>query len=276
MKKIFLLFVAFFAFCSFFQEAFAVEKKLIQFNNPELLGLISIGEEGAAWITASGTEWLVTPGFRLDTNLRVTAVKPEGVIIYSDPPGSYISLDADPSKEYGDKHHTSFIWCQPIEGWKVVRMLAMVYRKDFIAGTQFEELFSPKGHFFNMEELNKICFSNKARIQEKNNIFFALPQSEKKESFSKKEFGSILRDPILEKYPKVRNKFSLIANGKELNKILKEISRRTGIPINFESTKSIKIYCSLKDRSFIEIIDFLTTFFNFDTQFLNSGLRIFQ
>jgi len=260
MKKFLTFFLVSVGVCFFFSSA----STAAPISNPEtieVLGIVSFGENGAAWLRVGIKDVLVTPGYLLDRELRVVAIRHEGVVLYQANQKKYIVLEMAVPDSY-DKHHQSVVWCMPMPLWKVIRMVALAYGKDYICHSETRAEAVPRNHVANMFEMLSRCVTPHHRFRGREGIIYVCPVHVRNADWTHfLEQVRVFNSRRLVKYfPPLENRGTVISDGKELFDILKDIESKTRVSIRWDKPFSFPIYCSLKDRPWHQILENILLF----------------
>ena len=249
-------------------------------GNPDeikVLGMVSFDEEGAAWLRIGrGRDVLVTPGYQLTKDLRVTAIRPEGVILYRAVARQYHCLAPADTFRIAEKNRNALLWTEPMPLWKVVRMIALAYRKDYIAHHACQVEVMPKRHAFDMNEMLNIIVNPHHRWHGREGVIYISPVLIGGTAWSRfNEQVRTFRSHRLTKwYPVLGEKGSILSDGKDLNRVLKDIEYKTGIPIRWAAPVKAPLFCSFKDRPWHEIIANIVLFNGLGLALKSNGIDI--
>ncbi len=250
--------------CLFFLVSVSFSLQALVVSNPneiEVRGLVSFGEDGAAWLRWGSRDILVTPGYMIGKDLRVTAVRHDSVILYRPPLRTYFALSPR-TYDLPPKDRTTVIWCAPTPIWAVFRMIALAYRKDYICHYGSTAEVAPKRHIFDMNDMLEKASRPHNRFHGREGVIYGAPVHVDGEGWKKylarvKRFGTRL---LIEWFPVLREKTTLISDGQDLGNVLQNISWKTHIPIRWTAPVKIPLYCSFKERSWSFILQHIVLF----------------
>lgn len=249
-------------------------------GNPDeiqVLGMVSFDEDGAAWLRIGRSrDVLVTPGYQLTKDLRVTAIRPEGVILYRVMGRKYHCLAPADGFRISAKNRNAMIWTQPLPIWKVFRMIAFAYRKDYVAHYSVQLDVAPKRHAFDMNEMLNICVNPNHRWHGREGVIYVSPVHIGGASWNWfNEQVRIFRSKRLTRwFPVLEQKGTLLSDGKPLYRVLKDIEFKTKVPIRWATPLKVPLYCSFKDRPWHEIIANIVLFNGLGLTPTSSGLDV--
>ncbi len=240
----------------------------------EVQGLVSFGEDGAAWLRWQGHEMLVTSGYMIGTDLRVVAIRHDSVVLYRPESRQYHVLKPKSDLAWKDRNHV--IWTQPLPIWKITRMVGLAYRKDYIAHANTRTQNMVKRHVRNMPSMMELVVSPHHRFYGKDGIIYVSPVHidgtgwkrlmDRIQKYRSKTLG--------EWFPVLNKKSTIISDGKPLDQTLQKIAFETGINIRWERPELIPLYCSLRDRPWHEILENIVVFNGLELWPTNEGLVI--
>ncbi|MBF0500347.1 MAG: hypothetical protein HQM09_09445 [Candidatus Riflebacteria bacterium] len=250
----------FFIICSGAVSVFA-----LPVANPDdikLLGMVSIGEEGAAWLRIGKTDVLVTPGYMLTRDLRITAVRQEGVVLYRNQARTYHVLPPVDELGAGERMRDAMIWCSPMPLWKTIRMIALAYRKDYICHGSATVEVAPRRHVQNMIEMLDFTVTPNHRWHGREGIIYTSPVhvGEADWEWFNRQVRNFKSARLVPWFNELAKKGSLISDGKPLDRVLQEIGFKIKVPIKWAGAMKFPVYCSLKNRPWHEIIENILLF----------------
>ncbi|MDN5278023.1 MAG: hypothetical protein PWR01_1988 [Clostridiales bacterium] len=245
--------------------------------NPEQIkvdGLVSFGEDGAAWLSWNGHEMLVTSGYMIGTDLRVVAVRHDSVVVYQPESRQYQVLIPDSALAWKDRNDV--IWTQGMPIWKITRMVALAYRKDYICHSTTTTQNIVRRHVRNMPSMMELVVSPNHRYYGKDGIIYVSPVHiqgtgwkhlmDRIQKYRSRTLG--------EWFPVLDEKSTIISDGRPLDQILQKIAFRTGVAIHWDRPTMVPLYCSLRDRPWHEILENIVVFNGFELIPTQKGLVI--
>ena len=250
-------------------------------QNPEQIqvqGLVSFGEDGAAWLNYMGHEMLVTSGYMIGSNLRVVAIRHDSVVLYRPKTRQYHVLL--PKSELAHKDRNHVIWTQPMPVWKSTRMVGLAYRKDYIAHYQTQANNLIRRHVRNLPSMMELIVSPHHRFYARKGIVYVAPVHIK-DCVSAHGWKYLMdriqkyRNKTLgEWFPNLNKKGTIISDGKPLDHVLQTIAYKSGVRIIWQRPVPVPVYCSLRDKSWHEILKTIIVFNGFDVQPTTEGLVV--
>jgi hypothetical protein len=224
-------------------------------------GLVSLGEDGAAWLSWGGRELLVTPGYMIGRDLRVTAIRQDSVVLYRPLAREYFALPVE-TEGKADRDRTATIWSTPLPLWKIVRMIALAYRKDYICHWQTRFESAPRGHCHNVHDMLRQVVTPNHRFYGREGVYFVAPvhTDGKDWKILQRRVRAFPNRRLAQKFPSLQRQVSFVADGKPLQKVLDEITWKTGVPIKTPMPLDQPIFCSFRDRSWSEILEHVVIF----------------
>lgn len=228
---------------------------LASIDQIEVKGLISLGNTGAAWLRAAGKEILVSPGYILTRDLRVTAIKHEGVVLYQETGKQYhVITPTVPDKRH--HHHSDVLWCMPLSLWKTIRMIGLGYSKDYLCHAETRMEVAPQLHARNVDEMLEKCVTPHHRYWIQDKIIYVSPVHVLN-SYWRNYLYQIRRfksHRLVRWYPALGQKGTIISDGRDISDLLSEIEVKTGVRFRWDKPVPVPIYCSIKDRPWHEIL----------------------
>jgi len=226
-------------------------------NRIQVPALVAIGDDGAAWLRIDGKDLLVSPGYMLTRDLRVTAVRPEGVTLYRPVARQYFSLPPLDGAEVGLRDpREALLRVSPLPLWKAIRMIALAYRKDYIChGATFTEI-AVRRHAKHLDELLSICVNPHHRAHGREGTIYVGPSLIEGVSWSRyHDQVRTYRSKILTQwFPGLGKTATYISDGKRLDQVLAELSHKAGTPLITRGPIPIPVFCSFKGRPWHEIL----------------------
>lgn len=225
------------------------------------LASLAGSDDGAAWISWKGWEQLVTSGYMIGNDLRVVSIAHDAVILYRPRSRQYFSL-APSTPGTPAKDRSDVLWCSALPIWKIVRMIALAYRKDYVCHHSVTAEQAVQGYYRDALNMIRAVVDPHHRFRGRNGVFFIAPVHIAEtgwttflhglRSFNDKRIGKIL--------PQLSKKDTLVSDGKTIDWILKKISWKTGVSIEMIEPMNFKVYCSLRDRPWHEILENIVVF----------------
>lgn len=245
--------------------------------NPEEIavdGLVSFGEDGSAWLSWQGHEMLVTSGYMIGTDLRVVAIRHDSVVLYRPQAKAYHVLT--PKSELIWKDRTHVIWTQPMPIWKMTRMVALAYRKDFICHASTVTSNVARKLVRNLPSMMELVVSPHHRFYGKEGIIYVSPVHVQGDGWKMlmERIQQYRSRTLGEWFPVLNEKSTIISNGRPLDQVLQKIAFDTGIPIRWDRPEMLPLFCSLRDRPWHEIIENIVIFNGFELIPTQEGLVI--
>lgn len=233
-----------------------------------VLTLCSRGEDGAAWLQLNPQQnLLVTPGYLLRRDLRVTAVRRDSVVLYDLARRVYHTLvfpeTVEPLPVIGkQRHHEATIRGVMLPLWMVLRVVAAAFRADYICHSLTASYVQAIYHARDLEYLLRRVMPPLHSMRVERNIVFCSPNLVAGVPWTVplgklREYKS---DRLAEWYPPLGKTGSLVSDGKDLFAMLKEIEKKTKVPIIWPQPVNIPLYCSLRERPWHEILETVVIF----------------
>lgn len=245
--------------------------------NPEEIrvdGLVSFGEDGAAWLSWKGHNMLVTSGYMIGTDLRVVAIRHDSVVLYKPESKQYHVLLPKTELAWKDRNHV--IWTQPMAIWKISRMTALAYRKDYICHPSAGTRNQVRRHVRNMPSMMELVVSPNHRFYGKDGIIYVSPVHIQGDGWKHlmSKIQKYRSRTLGEWFPALNKKSTIVSDGKPLDHALQKIAYATGITIKWDRPEMIPLFCSLRDRPWHEILENIVVFSGFELIPTNEGLVI--
>jgi hypothetical protein len=249
----------------------------LRIPNPDEIkveGLVSFGEDGAAWLKWKGYEMLVTSGYMIGTDLRVVAIRHDAVVIYRPQSRQYNVLV--PKTELAWKDRNQVIWTQPLPIWKITRMVGLAYRKDYICHANTRSQNQIRRHVRNMPSMMELVVSPHHRYYGRDGVIYVSPVHVDGDGWKylMKRIQNYRGKTLGEWFPVLNKKSTIISDGKPLDQILQKIAYDTGITIKWDRPELLPLYCSLRDRPWYEILENIVIFNGFNLMPTREGLVI--
>lgn len=241
----------------------------------EVLGLVSRGEDGAAWLKSGGREMLVTPGYMIGRDLRVTAVRNDSVILYRPDARQYFSVSPNlPNMPRKDR--MDVIWSKALPIWKAVRMIALAYGKEYLCHSSTVAETAPQTRAYTMNSMLEAVVTPHHRFRGEDGVIFVAPVKIVGTSWQRFLKTSQRYDSrVLAKwFPALAEKGTLISDGRDISRAIEYISRTTKVAMTWQGQRKAPLYCSLKDRPWYEILEYILVFNGFGITPSQQGLGI--
>lgn len=276
MRKPFLAVVVF-MFVGLFCLPQALDALAIE--NPdeiELEALLSFGEDGAAWLRWHGHEVLVTSGFMIGTDLRVVAVRHDSVTIFR-PQARQYHVIVPASEKTARKDRNPVIWTtHPVPVWKLARMVALAYRKDYIAHYSTTGVSQARAYGRTLEAIMDKVVDPHHRFYPRKGLIYVAPVHVHGHSWRHltRRIQDYRSKTLAEWFPVLNEKSSIISNGRPLDQILQRIAHNTGVYIRWQRPVILPLYCSLRDRPWHEILEAIVVFNGLELLVDHNGLEV--
>jgi hypothetical protein len=246
-------------------------------KNPDEIkveGLVSFGEDGAAWLSWNGHELLVSSGFMIGSDLRVVAVRHDSVVLYRQQSKQYHVLI--PNTPLIEKDRSDVICTVPMPIWKLTRMAALAYRKDYICHYSTQAQNQVRRHVINMESMKELIVSPHHRFYPRRGLIFVAPVHIQGTGWKHlmERIQNYRSNGLAEWFPVLAEKGTIISDGKPLDQTLQKIAFATGVRINWLKPVILPLYCSLRDRPWHEILEAIAVFNGLDIYPTREGLEI--
>lgn len=241
-----------------------------------LQALVSNGSGGgAAWLEWNGYEFLVNEKFMIGTDLRVTEVNYNSVVLYRasvDKEFVIRSLAENPRRARGP-----VLWTfEPMPMWKITRMVALAYRQDYISHHTVGAIRHARAYEHNMRSLLRNVVDPYHRYGHEDEVIFVAPSHIYGIGWNhllrriKRYNSSVLG----EWFPILNEKSSLISDGRPLDELLYRIAHQTGVSIKWKHPVMIPVFCSLRDRSWHDILKLIVIFNGLEILPTHEGLEV--
>ncbi len=226
----------------------------------EVEGLVSFGEDGAAWLNYKGHEILVTSGYMIGTDLRVVAVRHDSVVLYRPNSKQYHVLL--PKSDLAFKDRTDVIWTQAMPIWKITRMAGLAYRKDYICNFQTGAQNVVRSHVRGLPGMMEKVVSPHHRYYGRDGIIFVAPVHVQATGWKvlMDRIQNYRSKTLSEWFGKLNENGTIISDGKPLDQVLQKIAYKTGVRLIWEKPVKMPLYCSLRDRPWHEILATIVVF----------------
>lgn len=246
-------------------------------NNPDEMkvdGLVSFGEDGAAWLSWNGHEMLVTPGFMIGRDLRVVAIRHDSVVLYRPEKKQYHVLTPDTHLAHKDR--TTVIWTLSMPIWKMTRMVGLAYRKDYICHYSTQASNQARRHVSTLESVMDLVVSPHHRFYPRRGLIFVAPVHIQGTGWKHlmERIQQYRSKTLADWFPALEKKGTIISDGKPLDQTLQKIAYATGVKITWHQPVILPLYCSLKDRPWHEILEAVVIFNGLDILPTQEGLEI--
>ena len=240
----------------------------------EVEGLVSFGEDGAAWLKWQGHEVLVTSGYMIGTDLRVVAIRHDSVVLYRPNSKQYHVLL--PVSNLAHKDRNDVIWTLPLPVWKITRMVGLAYRKDYICHYAANAENQARRHVRGMEAMMDLVVSPHHRFYPRRGLIFVAPVHvqgtgwkhlmDRIQHYRSRTLG--------EWFPVLNTAGTIISDGKPLDQALQRIAFATNVRISWQNPVILPLYCSLRDRPWHEILEAIVVFNGLEIYQTTEGLEI--
>lgn len=246
-------------------------------TNPDEIqveGLVSFGEDGSAWIRWNGHEILVSAGYMIGKDLRVVAVRHDSVVLYRPETKQYHVLT--PGIELAHKDRSAVIWTSPLPIWKISRMVALAYRKDFICHYSTQAQNQVRRHVVNMEDMMDLVVSPHHRFYPRHGMLYIAPVHIEGSGWKYllERIQKYRSKGLAEWFPALNEAGTIISNGKPLDQTLQRIAYATNVRIIWQKPVIMPLYCSLRDRPWHEILEAVVIFNGLEIHPSRDGLEI--
>ncbi len=269
MKKVIIALLMVFLLPGLAQAIFIPEPDEIKVD-----GLVSFGEDGAAWLNWQGHEILVTSGYMIGRNLRVVAVRHDSVVLYRPETKQYNVLLPDTRLAHKDR--VAVIWTLPMPIWKITRMVGLAYRKDYICHYSTDAGNQVRQHVNTIEMMMERVVSPNHRFYPRKGLLYVAPVHVHGTGW-KHLMHNIQRyrsKTLAEWFPVLEKKGTIISDGKPLDQTLQKIAYSTGVKIAWHHPVILPLYCSLRDRPWHEILEAIVIFNGLEIYPTSEGLEI--
>lgn len=246
-------------------------------QNPDEIkvdGLVSFGEDGAAWLSWQNNEMLVTAGFMIGTDLRVVAVRHDSVVLYRPAARQYHVLT--PATNLPEKDRTATIWTLPMHIWKLTRMVALAHRKDYVCHHSTGAQNAVKLRARTLEDMMEKVVSPHHRFYPRRGLIFVAPVHVQGTGW-KHLLSRIQKNrsqTLAEWFPTLAKTGSIISDGKPVDQTLQKIAFATGVKITWQKPVIMPLFCSLRDRPWHEILEAIVIFNGLEMFPSREGLEI--
>ena len=237
-------------------------------------GLVSFGEDGAAWLHWNGHNILVTSGYMIGTDLRVVAIRHDSVVLYRPESKSYHVLL--PKSQLIWKDRTQVIWTQNMPIWKITRMVGLAYRKDYICHSTTITSNTVRTLVRNMPSMMESVVSPNHRFYGREGVIYVSPVHVDGTGWKlmMDRIQKYRSRTLAEWFPALSKKSTIISDGKPLDQVLQNIAFETGVNIQWDRPELLPLFCSLRDRPWHEILENIVVFNGFQLIPTNTGLVI--
>lgn len=241
----------------------------------EVVGLVSRGEDGAAWLKWGGQKMLVTPGYMIGRDLRVTAIRNDSVVLYRPAARQYFSISPRLPLIPG-KDRMDVIWSGPLPLWKTIRMVALAYGKDYVCHWQTTMEAMPQARAYDMNAMLERVVSPHHRYHGVDGVIFVAPVRVHGTSWQwfLKQLRGYDSAVFARWFPALAGKGTIISDGRDVARALETISRATKVPIVWQGGIKAPLYCSLKNRPWYEILEYILVYNGFGIVPSQQGLTI--
>ncbi|HNX77975.1 MAG TPA: hypothetical protein PKM56_20030 [Candidatus Rifleibacterium sp.] len=249
----------------------------LMIKNPDEIkvdGLVSLGEDGAAWLNWQGHTMLVTAGFMVGTDLRVVAVRHDSVVLYRQAAKQYHVLVPEVSLPLKDRTHV--IWTLPMPVWKLTRMVALAYRKDFVCHYTTGAQNAVRQHTRTLENVMEQVVTPNHRFYPRQGLIFVAPVHVQGGGWKQlvEKIHKCRSQTLADWFPAYGAKGTVISDGRPLDQVLQKIAFDTGVAIIWQKPVLMPLYCSLRDRPWHEILEAIVIFNGLEIVPTREGLVI--
>lgn len=256
---------------------FPVQSDALMIKNPDEIkvqGLVSFGEDGAAWLNWQGHEMLVTAGFMIGTDLRVVAVRHDSVVLYRPAAKQYHALV--PETSLPNKDRTDVIWTLPMPISKMTRMVAMAHRKDYVCHSSTGSQNAVRQHVRTLEAMMEHVVTPHHRFYPRHGLIFVAPVHVQGTGWKilMERIHKYRSKTLAEWFPALNGTGSVISEGKPIDQILQKLAFDTGVRIIWQKPVLMPLYCSLRDRPWHEILEAIVIFNGLEIVPTKEGLEI--
>lgn len=254
-----------------------VAAQALMITNPDEIaveGLVSFGEDGAAWLKWNGHEILVTSGFMIGTDLRVVAIRHDSVILYRPESKQYHVLQ--PSSDMPYKDRTDVIWTTSLPIWKITRMVGLAYRKDYVCHYSTAATNQVRRHVRGHEAMMDLVVSPHHRFYPRHGVFFVAPVHIQGTGWKHlmDRVQHYRSRTLAEFFPSLDRKGTIISDGKPLDQALQRIAFASNVRITWQNPVVLPLYCSLRDRPWHEILEAIVVFNGLEMYATSGGIEI--
>ncbi|MDD3146617.1 MAG: hypothetical protein PHD82_04900 [Candidatus Riflebacteria bacterium] len=229
----------------------------LMIKNPDEIkvdGLVSFGEDGAAWLSWNGHEMLVTAGYMIGTDLRVVAVRHDSVVLYRSEAKHYHVLV--PEVSLPGKDRSDIIWTLPMQIWKLTRLVALAHRKDYICHYSTGSQNAVRQHTRSLEGMMEHVVTPHHRFYPRRGLIFVAPVHVHGTGWKHlmERIQKYRSRTLADWFPVLNEKGTIISDGKPLDQALQKIAFSTGVAIKWQKPVIMPLFCSLRDRPWHEIL----------------------
>jgi hypothetical protein len=249
----------------------------LMITNPdeiEVEGLVSFGEDGAAWLKWQGHEILVTSGFMIGTDLRVVAIRHDSVVLYRPERKQYHVIV--PAASLAHKDRTDVIWTLSMPVWKITRMVGLAYRKDYVCHYSTLAQNQVRRHVRGHEAMMDLVVSPHHRFYPRRGLFFVAPVHIQGTGWKHlmERIQNYRSRTLADHFPVLKENGTVISDGKPLDQALQRIAFATNVRIIWQNPVVLPLYCSLRDRPWHEILEAMVIFNGLEIYPTAEGLEI--
>jgi len=241
----------------------------------EVTGLVSRGEDGAAWMKWGGQQFLVTPGYMIGRDLRVTAVRNDSVVLYRPAVRQYFTISPN-LPTLPNKDRMDVIWSGVLPIWKAVRMVALAYGKEYVCHWQTSADTMPQARAYDMNSMLEKVVSPHHRFHGADGVVFVAPVNVHGASWQwfLRQVRTYDSTVLAKWFPALSGKGTVISDGRDITRAIESISRSTKVAITWQGQQKVPLYCSLKNRPWYEILEYITIYNGFGIVPSQQGLTI--
>lgn len=229
----------------------------------QLLAMLSLGEDGTAWVETGHQKILVTPGYQLARGLRVVSVRRDSVVLYDIVNRRYFTLDIPGTDVIGlQRHHEATIRSRVMPLPMLLRMVALAWRHDYICQSLTAAVAQPVFHARDEKYLLERLMPPQHSFRLRNNLLWCSPAVVMGKPWTTLlgRIDEYRSERLAEWYPALAKRGTIIADGKDLFAVIKTIEHQTKVPMRWEAPHSYPLYCSLRDRPWHEILETILLF----------------
>lgn len=254
-----------------------VSSSALMVKNPDEIkvdGLVSFGEDGAAWLNWQGHEMLVTSGFMIGTDLRVVGVRHDSVVLYRQAAKQYHVLT--PEISLPNKDRTDIIWTLPMQIWKLTRLVSLAYRKDYVCHYSTGSQNAVRQHTRSLEGMMEHVVTPHHRFYPRHGLIFVAPVHVQGTGWKilMERIQKYRSQTLADWFPTLNDKGSIISDGKPLDQALQKMAFSTGVAIKWNQPVIMPLFCSLRDRPWHEILEAIVIFNGLEIVPTREGLEI--
>ena len=237
---------------------------------------IAIAEHinSAAILEWRGHEITVSNGYSIGNDLVIHNITGDSVVFYRPKQKKFYVIEPEGSNIESPLHSSITTDYMPV--WKIVKLAAAAYNKDYICSCQTSSFNRVRHLSKSLEEMMKAIVEPNHRFHLRDGIVFATSvhiDGKGWEQFGKqtKHFKSI---KLAKNFPALKEKANIVSNGKPLDQSIQHIADKTGASIIWRKPISVPLYCSFKNRPWHEILATIVLFNGFKIKETPEGIEI--